>query len=159
MTRPDGPVLVCTDGSETSLAAARTGLALLGDVTSVVVAAIADGIDPLDVVGTGMASGLPPDEYDRLQADAVGIAREHGHDAAGALGVSRDVVMVTVGPAGPEICRLAGEVGAVAIVMGTRGRSGIKRALLGSVSDHVVRHAPCPVVLTGPEADAVDPAD
>ena len=44
-----------------------------------------------------------------------------------------DVVQVTVGPAGPEIIRLATEVGAVAIVMGTRGRSGIKRALLGSV--------------------------
>jgi len=153
MARPEGPVLVCTDGSDTSVAAARTGLALLGEVSSVVVAAIADGVDPLDVVGTGMASGLPPDEYERMQADAVGVARTHGHETAGALGVPTDVVMVTVGPAGPEICRLAEEVGAVAIVMGTRGRSGIKRALLGSVSDHVVRHAPCPVVLTGPEAD------
>jgi nucleotide-binding universal stress UspA family protein len=34
--------------------------------------------------------------------------------------------------------------------MGSRGRGGIKRALLGSVSDHVVRNAPCPVVIARP---------
>jgi nucleotide-binding universal stress UspA family protein len=34
--------------------------------------------------------------------------------------------------------------------MGSRGRGGIKRALLGSVSDFVVRNASCPVVITGP---------
>jgi nucleotide-binding universal stress UspA family protein len=34
--------------------------------------------------------------------------------------------------------------------MGSRGRGGIKRALLGSVSDYVVRNARCPVVVTGP---------
>lgn len=39
-------------------------------------------------------------------------------------------------------------VGTDAIVIGTRGRGGIKRALLGSVSDYVVRNAPCPVVVT-----------
>jgi len=31
-------------------------------------------------------------------------------------------------------------------VLGTRGRGGLRRAVLGSVSDHVVRNAPCPVV-------------
>ena len=32
------------------------------------------------------------------------------------------------------------------IVMGTHGRTGVKRIVLGSVADHVVKHAPCPVV-------------
>jgi nucleotide-binding universal stress UspA family protein len=40
-------------------------------------------------------------------------------------------------------------LGARAVVLGTRGRGGIARALLGSVSDYVVRNAPCPVVVTG----------
>jgi nucleotide-binding universal stress UspA family protein len=32
---------------------------------------------------------------------------------------------------------------------GSRGRGGLTRALLGSVSDYIVRNAPCPVVVTG----------
>jgi nucleotide-binding universal stress UspA family protein len=36
------------------------------------------------------------------------------------------------------------------MVVGTRGRGGLRRAVLGSVSDHVVRNAPCPVVVVGP---------
>jgi nucleotide-binding universal stress UspA family protein len=34
------------------------------------------------------------------------------------------------------------------VVVGSRGRGGIRRALLGSVSDYVVRNAPCSVVVT-----------
>jgi nucleotide-binding universal stress UspA family protein len=33
------------------------------------------------------------------------------------------------------------------VVMGTRGRTGLSRALLGSVAERVVRHAPCPVMV------------
>lgn len=36
--------------------------------------------------------------------------------------------------------------------MGTRGQSGIARAVLGSVADAVMRRAPCPVLLVPPEA-------
>jgi nucleotide-binding universal stress UspA family protein len=38
------------------------------------------------------------------------------------------------------------------IVMGTHGRSGLDRMLLGSVAERVVRRAPCPVVTVGPGA-------
>jgi nucleotide-binding universal stress UspA family protein len=55
------------------------------------------------------------------------------------------------GSPGPALCSLARSIDAQAIVMGSRGRGGIKRALLGSVSDHVVRNAPCPVVIVGPD--------
>jgi len=46
-----------------------------------------------------------------------------------------------------EVVALAEEIGASLIVMGARGVDGIRRALTGSVSDSVVRHAHCPVLI------------
>ena len=54
-----------------------------------------------------------------------------------------------VGDAGHEICQLAESLPAGVVVLGTHGRSGIKRAIMGSTSDHVVRHCPCPVLVQG----------
>jgi len=51
------------------------------------------------------------------------------------------------GRAEEEIVVLAEEIGAGMIVMGSRGRGRLRRALLGSVTDAVVRHAHCPVIL------------
>jgi nucleotide-binding universal stress UspA family protein len=48
---------------------------------------------------------------------------------------------------GREIARLAEEIGASVIVVGSRGRGRLRRALTGSVSDTVVRNASCPVLV------------
>jgi nucleotide-binding universal stress UspA family protein len=45
----------------------------------------------------------------------------------------------------------AEDIGAGLIVMGSRGLGGVRRALMGSVSDSVVRHAHCPVLIVRPE--------
>ena len=66
------------------------------------------------------------------------------------LGVPADQTEVLYGDPGHALCHVAAERSARAIVMGSRGRGGLKRALLGSVSDYVVRNAPCPVVITRP---------
>ncbi|AHY48029.1 Universal stress protein family [Rubrobacter radiotolerans] len=46
-----------------------------------------------------------------------------------------------------EVVALAEEIGAGLIVLGSRGLGGMKRVLMGSVSDSVVRHAHCPVLV------------
>jgi len=51
------------------------------------------------------------------------------------------------GRAEEEIVELAEEIDAGLIVMGSRGHGRLRRALLGSVSDAVVRHAHCPVTI------------
>ncbi len=50
-----------------------------------------------------------------------------------------------------RIVRVAEEIGAGLIVMGSRGLGGVRGALKGSVSDSVVRHAHCPVLIVRPE--------
>jgi nucleotide-binding universal stress UspA family protein len=52
-----------------------------------------------------------------------------------------------MGKADKEILDLAESMGVGLIVMGTRGQGGIRRALMGSVSESVVRHAHCPVTI------------
>ena len=49
-------------------------------------------------------------------------------------------------PAG-EIVRIATDEGAELIVLGTHGRTGVTRLLMGSVAEVVVRRAPCPVLV------------
>ncbi len=55
-------------------------------------------------------------------------------------------VEVTTGDPADAIVRMATELGADLIVMGTHGRTGLPHILLGSVAEKVVRHAPCPVL-------------
>ena len=57
---------------------------------------------------------------------------------------------VEQGFAADEILRLARELPADMIVLGTHGRSGLGRLLMGSVAEQVVRKAPCPVLVVKP---------
>jgi nucleotide-binding universal stress UspA family protein len=58
-----------------------------------------------------------------------------------------------MGKAAVEIVDLAEELGAGLVVVGSRGLGGIRRALMGSVSDSVVRHAHCPVLIVRREEE------
>jgi len=56
-----------------------------------------------------------------------------------------------MGTAAVEATALAQELGVGLMVVGSRGLGGITRALMGSVSDSVVRHAHCPVLVVRKE--------
>jgi nucleotide-binding universal stress UspA family protein len=66
--------------------------------------------------------------------------------------------MVWEGEAGSSIAAAAEAEHADLVVVGTRGRSGAERMLLGSVSDHVVRHAACPVLVVRPSGRRIEGA-
>jgi nucleotide-binding universal stress UspA family protein len=143
-------VLIGTDGSDDAIAAAETGLGLLGVPSAVTVICVVETPGAVTAgLESGFAGGMASDtEVDRAWAAVEQEGREALERTVGALGVEAPVEQVTrAGEAGPAICRLAEEVGADVIVVGSRGRGAIKRALLGSVSTHVTNHAPCPVVI------------
>jgi nucleotide-binding universal stress UspA family protein len=54
--------------------------------------------------------------------------------------------LVFAEPAGEAILRFAEEIHCDLIVLGTHGRTGLRRLLMGSVAEQVVRRAPCPVL-------------
>jgi nucleotide-binding universal stress UspA family protein len=63
-----------------------------------------------------------------------------------AAGVPQVEIVLSEGAAFAEIVRVAREQAADLIVIGTHGRTGLKHALLGSVTEKVVRKAPCAVL-------------
>lgn len=64
--------------------------------------------------------------------------------------------LVVGDPAG-EVVRVAEDEGVDLIVMGTHGRTGLRRLLMGSVAEAVLRRAPCPVfTLKEPHAETAE---
>jgi len=63
-------------------------------------------------------------------------------------------VHARIGHPAAEILALAAEVGADLIFIGSHGKTGIERLLLGSISERVVREAGCPVVVARPKTYA-----
>lgn len=80
--------------------------------------------------------------------------RLHSISVAAQIPTERHVV---VGAAADEILELAKQERADLIVMGTHGRTGLSRVLMGSVAEVVMRRAPCPVLTV--KATAAVPAD
>ncbi len=137
-------ILVPTDGSTGSAHVSLQALDLAGTYGATVQA--------LSVVDSTIASQLGAGEdkqlHDRAQR-AVELVKRMG----GSHGV--DVVTeVREGDPAETILACAERIEADAIVAGTHGRSGLKRHVLGSVAERLVRHATCPVMTVRlPESD------
>lgn len=142
-------VLVCTDGSPLADEAIHAGLAIVAPAERLVIATVVEPVDPMLVTGGGMAGGvLTPAEAEEMQGDVEERGRAVVETLRTALGRADAEVVILSGSPGPALCDLAGDVGASVMVIGSRGRGGFRRAVLGSVSDHIVRNAPCPVLVT-----------
>jgi nucleotide-binding universal stress UspA family protein len=85
----------------------------------------------------------PRDEDERRREHALSSLQQRvlGTESAGAT------LHVRIGEPATRIVELAREIAAALIAMPSHGRSGVQRLLLGSVAEHVVRFAPCPVLV------------
>jgi nucleotide-binding universal stress UspA family protein len=134
-------ILIATDGSKRTQNAVQTGLEVAAAHKSRVYAVyVVDTVTftsvPMDVTWENM--------YQLLKEEgevAVGRVKE-----AAAPGVEVETHVLEGNPA-LEITKFAKDHGIDLIVVGTLGKSGIDRILLGSVAEKVVRIAPCPVLV------------
>jgi nucleotide-binding universal stress UspA family protein len=93
---------------------------------------------------------LAPNDYAALfTAAQEGAERMLENAISEVVGEEREVPRIesaaVEGPAARVLLEAAAD--ALLVVVGSRGRGGFARLLLGSVGDHVVRHAPCPAVI------------
>jgi nucleotide-binding universal stress UspA family protein len=144
-------ILLATDGSREAEAAARTAADLAQKTHSELHVVHAFGIAPVGPPVYPEATDLQSVEYEAETEEGQRISEQRAREV---LQEEVEKVRSTVagehlveGRVAPEIVGLAEEIGAGLIVMGSRGRGGIRRALMGSVSESVVRHAHCPVLV------------
>jgi universal stress protein A len=143
-------IVVCTDFSPCSeLALERAADIARRDETRVF---ILHTFEPKKVKGPAATA---PTERDRRpwDEDAMHLLKEARYRHFGHL-QDTDVQYDARPSASPsvEICRVANETKASLIVLGSHGRTGILRRLLGSVAENTVRHAPCSVFVVRDQA-------
>ena len=105
-------------------------------------------LTPLESLAPGMVWGeLPPDDREPR-------IREHAATYLAGKGLADARFDIRLGHPAHEICEFAAAEKGDLIVLASHGYHGIKRFLLGSVAELVLRHAGCPVlVLRRPDAD------
>lgn len=148
-----GTIVVGVDGSDASLAALRWAADEARLRGAKVVALHAWAFVPAAPIGDpGMIAIPAGDLVGQLEAESE-AARAELADAVGAVfGSEPDVEVeqqLTEADAGDAL--VVASDGAELVVVGSHGRSGLRAALLGSVSRHVVDHAHSPVVVVRPE--------
>ncbi|MCA8997143.1 MAG: universal stress protein [Planctomycetaceae bacterium] len=131
-------VLVPVDFSEESQNALLAAAELTGDVTKLRLLHV---LPPLEAMSPGVVWG---DLSDEKREDAV---IEHAKGFLAANGMSDAAFEVRVGSLGHEITEYANEINADLIVISSHGYHGIKRMLLGSTAEAVIRHAHCAVLV------------
>jgi nucleotide-binding universal stress UspA family protein len=128
-------ILLATDGSDKAELAATAAAELAKNTASELqVAHVAAQYPYARAAGEELpdvAQQVLDEQVSRLQQAGVTVAEAH----------------VRVGPPAAVIVALAEHMGAQLIIMGSRGMGGIRRALMGSVSDSVVSHAHCAVMV------------
>jgi nucleotide-binding universal stress UspA family protein len=141
-------VLIGTDGTALSVSAAQRGMAILGRPDRVTLLAVMSAISDIDDGGFGGSTYSPREQEELRRLEVVKAHDEVARTAAGLTDAPIDS-RIESGDDGvaSTICDVAGELGVDVIVVGSHARGGLGLLLLGSVSEHVVRHAPCPVLV------------
>jgi nucleotide-binding universal stress UspA family protein len=134
-------VLIAVDEDPIAAHAAEVGMELAHSLHAQV--ALTYVIDPALILGP--EAGIAADEL--ITAARQDAARLVADFRARLQADAHALAFVPVGSPASEIVKAAKEWQADLIVIGSHGRRGVTRALVGSVAEGIVRHAPCPVLV------------
>jgi nucleotide-binding universal stress UspA family protein len=147
-------ILLSYDGSNDAQAAIERAAQLMPGAQATVLTVWEPYLESLasrGALGLGMGMAGTFEDADAIDAagerDAIAVAGEGAERAAAAGLVATPRAAGRHGGIANTILAEAAEANAELIVMGTRGRSGVKSFLLGSVSHTVVQHADRPVLI------------
>ncbi len=150
-------ILLATDGSREAELAATTAADLAQKTDSELHVVHVFGIVPWYPIypeATTPGEWVAQEENPMLEEDLQRTSEQRAREIldtevekARSAGATVAQAYLREGAVAAQIVTLAEEIGAGLIVMGSRGRGGIRRALMGGVSDSVVRHAHCPVLV------------
>ena len=131
-------IVVPIDFSEESRTALTVALEIAGSTGKVSVIHVLPDLSPAEP-GELWNTVSPASRVENATAALKTWLQEGGHEI--------ETIVVSIGDPGAEICHAATEHGADLIVLPSHGRTGIRRLLIGSVAERVVRLAPCPVLV------------
>jgi nucleotide-binding universal stress UspA family protein len=150
------PILIAYDGSGTARRAVQEAAKLFGSRRALVVTVWEAGLAYEVGAMAADPTGMGPEPVDPVAAREVDDAsKAHADRVAGdgtalaiSLGLQAEALAVAdEGNVADAIVELARKRGVAAIVVGSRGLSGLRARLEGSTSNAVAKHASCPVVL------------
>jgi len=141
------PVILCYDGSDDAAVAIQRAAALFGPRPAVVLVAWPRAQAQL-AYWPGMVYAQDLEALDEAAAEGAAELAERGAALAREAGLDAEpMAMRASGAVWKAILDVAEDRDAAAIVLGSRGLSGIKSLVLGSVSGAVVHHATRPTLV------------
>ena len=149
MTSPEPTLLLCYDRSENAKHAIEAAGSLFATKRALVLSVWQPIADSGSIPWFGEIANMGDfAELDRAAAEQGGRVAEDGARIAREAGFDAEPVAVkATGPVWKTILEVAGSHDAAAIVMGSRGLTGVRSMLLGSVSGAVVHHADRPTLV------------
>jgi nucleotide-binding universal stress UspA family protein len=148
-------VLIAYDGSDAARQAVRVAARLMGACHMLVVTVWEEGLAyaaqpmaPDQMAMTPMVNPEVAQDVDRGMHEHADRVSRSGAEMARSLGVTADAIAVPdEGNISATILAVARERNAAAVVVGSRGLSGLRARLEGSTSKALLKHASCPVIV------------
>jgi nucleotide-binding universal stress UspA family protein len=145
------PILICYDGSPGAVRAIEAAATLLGPRRAVILD-VAPPITPAESMAT-LSPLVPGAAFEQLNTTDASLLAARGVELARSSGFDAEARGALGAPTWEGVVDVADELDAAVIVIGSRGLSGLREVLDGSLSHQVAEHAGRPVLIVPPRRD------